>query len=141
MLDVPDHTGGAIFRSTRALPSQYRIEYKLTTIDFGGRRNGSLEYDGRVNGYSTEGCKTQHPWGEGSNSPGWTGDASVPYLRVAGCTRRPVRLQRVPLPVDRGLRQSGAAQQPLLALPPEGADGRLLPAPGPGWQRYRGPRL
>ena len=79
VLDVPDHTGGAIFRPTNKLPSQYRIEYKLKTIDFGGKRNGSIEYDGRVNGYSTEGCKTQHPWGEGSNSRGWTGDASVPY--------------------------------------------------------------
>jgi len=48
-------------------------------IDFGGKRNGSIEYDGRVNGYSAEGCKTQHPWGEGSKSQGWTGNASVPY--------------------------------------------------------------
>ena len=79
VLHVPDHTGGAIFRPTNKLPLQYRIEYKLKTIDFGGKRNGSIEYDGRVNGYSSEGCKTQHPWGEGSNSPGWTGDASVPY--------------------------------------------------------------
>ena len=79
VLDVPDHTGGAIFRSTYKLPPQYRIEYTLKTLDFGGKRHGSIEYDGRVNGYSTEGCKTQHPWGEGSNSPGWTGDASVPY--------------------------------------------------------------
>ena len=78
VLDVPDYTGGAIFRPTNKLPSQYRVEYKLKTIDFGGKRHGSIEYDGRVNGYSTEGCKTQHPWGEGSNSPGWTGDASVP---------------------------------------------------------------
>ena len=79
VLDVPDYTGGAIFRPTNKLPSQYRIEYKLTTIDFGGKRNGTIEYDGRVNGYSTEGCKTQHPWGEGSNTRGWTGDASVPF--------------------------------------------------------------
>ena len=79
VLDVPDHTGGAIFRPTHALPSRYRIEYTLKTIDFGGKRNGAIEYDGRVNGYSTEGCKTQHPWGEGSDSPGWIGDASVPY--------------------------------------------------------------
>ena len=78
VLDVPDHTGGAIFRPTNALPSRYRIEYKLKTIDFGGKRNGSIEYEGRVNGYSAEGCKTQHPWGEGSNSSGWAGDASVP---------------------------------------------------------------
>ena len=79
VLDIPDHTGGAIFRPTNKLPSQYRIEYKLKTLDFGGKRYGSIEYGGRVNGYSTEGCKTQHPWGEGSNSRGWTGDASVPY--------------------------------------------------------------
>ncbi|WP_326557932.1 discoidin domain-containing protein [Micromonospora sp. NBC_01796] len=79
VLNVPDHTGGAIFRPTNKLPSQYRIEYKLKTIDFGGKRNGSIEYGGRVNGYSTSGCKTQHPWGEGSNSPGWSGDASAPY--------------------------------------------------------------
>ena len=79
VLDVPDHTGGAIFRSTYPLPEHYRIEYTLQTIDFGGKRNGSLVYDGRVNGYGAEGCKTQHPWGEGSNTPGWSGDASAPY--------------------------------------------------------------
>ncbi len=78
VLHVPDHTGGAIFRSTDPLPAEYRIEYTLKTIDFGGKRHGAIEYDGRINGYGTEGCKTQHPWGEGSNSPGWTGDASVP---------------------------------------------------------------
>jgi hypothetical protein len=79
VLDVPDHTGGAIFRPTNKLPPHYRIEYKLKTIDFGGKRNGSIEYDDRINGYHTEECKTFHPWGEGSNSPGWTGNASVPY--------------------------------------------------------------
>lgn len=78
-MNVPDHTGGVIFRNTRALPSEYRIEYKLKTIDFGGKRNGTIEYNGRVNGYSTDRCKTQHPWGEGSNSAGWSGNASVPY--------------------------------------------------------------
>ena len=79
VLDVPDHTGGAIFRPTEALPPRYRIEYKLTTLDFGGRRHGALEYEGRINGYDAEGCKTQHPWGGGSNSRGWSGDASAPY--------------------------------------------------------------
>lgn len=79
VLNVPDHTGGAIVRSTRALPVRYRIEYTLRTLDFGGKRNGSLEYDGRVNGYGVDGCRTQHPWGEGSNTPGWSGDASAPY--------------------------------------------------------------
>jgi hypothetical protein len=66
-------------RPTHPLPSHYRIEYKLKTLEFGGKRNGSIAYDGRVNGYGSEGCKTQHPWGEGSNSSGWTGDAAVPY--------------------------------------------------------------
>ena len=79
VLDVPDHTGGVILRPSRALPLRYRIEYKLTTIDFGGKRHGSLEYGGRINGYDAEGCKTQHPWGEGSSTRGWTGDASAPY--------------------------------------------------------------
>lgn len=78
-LKVPDHTGGAIFRPTESLPDQYRIEYKLKTLDFGGKRNGTIDYDNRTNGYSKDGCKTQHPWGEGSNSPGWEGDASAPY--------------------------------------------------------------
>lgn len=78
-IDVPDHTGGAIFRPTNQLPQEYRIEYKLKTLDFGGKRNGSITYDGRENGYSTEGCKTQHPWAEGPNTPGWEGDATAPY--------------------------------------------------------------
>jgi len=79
VLDVPGHTGGAILRSTLQLPQRYRIEYQLTTIDFGGKRQGTIEYDGRINGYAIEGCKTQHPWGEGSRRPGWSGDATVPY--------------------------------------------------------------
>ncbi|MFD1501585.1 discoidin domain-containing protein, partial [Streptosporangium lutulentum] len=79
VLNVPDHTGGAIFRPTNKLPDRYRVEYKLKTIDFGGKRNGSIEYNGKVNGYGTQGCKTQHPWGEGSRSPGWSGNAAAPY--------------------------------------------------------------
>jgi hypothetical protein len=78
-MKVPDHTGGAILRPTKALPATYRIEYKLLMLDFGGKRNGSIEYDGRVNGYGNDGCKTQHPWGEGSGSRGWSGDASSEY--------------------------------------------------------------
>lgn len=78
-MTVPDHTGGVILRPSQKLPDYYRVEYKLKTIDFGGKRNGTINYDGRINGYNTDGCKTQHPWGEGSDSPGWTGDASVPY--------------------------------------------------------------
>ncbi|NAS26909.1 mucin-5B [Herbidospora sp. NEAU-GS84] len=79
VMNVPDHTGGVILRPSQKLPDYYRIEYKLKTLDFGGKRNGSIEYNGRTNGYSNTGCKTQHPWGEGQNSPGWSGNASAPY--------------------------------------------------------------
>nr|WP_218008158.1 discoidin domain-containing protein [Herbidospora sakaeratensis] len=79
VMNVPDHTGGVILRPTQKLPDYYRIEYKLKTLDFGGKRGGSIEYNGRTNGYSNTGCKTQHPWGEGENSPGWSGNASAPY--------------------------------------------------------------
>ncbi len=79
VMNVPDHTGGVILRPTQKLPDYYRIEYKLKTLDFGGKRNGSIEYNGRTNGYSNTGRKTQHPWGEGENSPGWSGNPSAPY--------------------------------------------------------------
>jgi hypothetical protein len=78
-MNVPDHTGGVILRPTQKLPDYYRVEYKLKTLDFGGKRNGTIDYNGRTNGYSNSGCKTQHPWGEGSDSPGWSGEASAPY--------------------------------------------------------------
>jgi hypothetical protein len=58
-----DHTSGVILRNTRPLPDEYRIEYKLMTYDFGGKKEGNIEYDGKVNGYKAEGpvypCKTQ----------------------------------------------------------------------------------
>ena len=79
VLHVPDHTGGAVFRPTNELPPYYRVEYKLATLDFGGKRHGTLEYDGRINGYDAERCRTQHPWGEGSSTGGWSGDAAAPY--------------------------------------------------------------
>jgi hypothetical protein len=81
VLNVPESTGGALFRPTNKLPDQYRIEYTLKTLDFGGKRNGTINYGGRINGYNATGCKTQHPWGEGSHTAGWTGDASVPYCQ------------------------------------------------------------
>jgi hypothetical protein len=79
VINVPESMGGAIFRPTNRLPDRYRIEYKLKTLDFGGKRNGSINYNGRVNGYQATGCKTQHPWGEGQNTPGWSGNAAAPY--------------------------------------------------------------
>jgi len=78
-----DHTGGVILRNTKPLPDEYRIEYKLMALDFGGKRNGRIDYDGKINGYAPEGpvhpCKTQHPWGEGSASDGWSGFANASY--------------------------------------------------------------
>lgn len=68
-IDVPSHTGGALIRNTKPLPRYYRIEYDLKAIDFGGKRNGTLSYDGRFNGYSTKGCKTLHPWEAFRNLP------------------------------------------------------------------------
>lgn len=60
-LDVPG-PGGVIIRNTKPLPSRYRVEYTLRTIDFGGKRHGSWNYDGKINGYDPGGCKTSWPW-------------------------------------------------------------------------------
>ncbi len=89
VLDVPDHTGGVIIRSTEALPPFYRVEYALRTLDFGGQRAGRLDYDGRINGYARDGCKTQHPWGEGSRTPGWSGSAAAPHCEWQGVREGP----------------------------------------------------
>lgn len=61
-LDEPDYGGGGLIRSTEPLPPEYRIEYKLKTVDFGGMRDGSFEYDGKTNGIKDEGDKTNFPW-------------------------------------------------------------------------------
>jgi hypothetical protein len=61
-IDEPSHDTGLVIRSTRPLPRRYRVEYTLRTISFGGQRNGQWNYDGKANGYGTEGCKTSWPW-------------------------------------------------------------------------------
>lgn len=61
-IDEPRTDGGLLIRSTDPLPAEYRIEYELKTINFGGTRNGEWEYDGLTNGYKPEGCQTNHPW-------------------------------------------------------------------------------
>ncbi|MGQ9444329.1 hypothetical protein ACEF11_02310 [[Pasteurella] aerogenes] len=62
-LVVPRWDGGAIIRPTKPLPAEYRVEVKLRTINFGGKRNGAIEYDGKYNGYSpSQECKTSYPW-------------------------------------------------------------------------------
>ncbi|MCK7675252.1 hypothetical protein [Corynebacterium pygosceleis] len=58
--------GGLIFTATDPLPSQYRVEYELKTLDFGGKRpggeNDGWDYDGKTNGYTPGDCKTNFPW-------------------------------------------------------------------------------
>ena len=135
VLDVPDYTGGAIFRSTEALPQQYRIEYNLKTIDFGGKRRGSIYSDGRINGYSPGGCKTLHPWASGSRTSGWTGDASLPPCEWQSVREGPRAYNGFHFLAIVDVRRSGASEQSLLALPPEGSDGCVFPASRPCWQR------
>lgn len=53
---------GLIIRSTEALPSQYRVEYTLKGIDFGGKRDGSFDYDDKHNGYTIDERKSNFPW-------------------------------------------------------------------------------
>jgi hypothetical protein len=83
-IDVPKHTGGALIRNTEPLPQYYRIEYDLKTVDFGGERDGSVIYDGKYNGYGTEGCKTFFPWPD-------RGPAQQPITPDDPCTIDSVR--------------------------------------------------
>jgi len=66
--DVPNNRAGAVLRSTEPLPTEYRIEVTLRTIDFGGKRDGTWHYDGKINGYDPDDCKTNFPW---SGSTSW----------------------------------------------------------------------
>jgi hypothetical protein len=72
-INSPDSYDGALITTTQALPPQYRLEYHLKTLNFGGERNGSILYDGKENGYTpTPGeCKTQFPYAEGIGTRGW----------------------------------------------------------------------
>ncbi len=73
LLNEPDHRGGVVVRSTNPLPREYRVEVTIRTFEFGGMRGGSWDYpDGRINGYRSSGCKTNHPWAPG-------GDFSLGY--------------------------------------------------------------
>ncbi len=59
----PSWDSGILIRPTKPLPSRYRVEMTLRKIDFGGKREGSFEYDGKFNGYSEpDNCKTYFPW-------------------------------------------------------------------------------
>ncbi|WP_312980252.1 hypothetical protein [Corynebacterium sp.] len=61
-INVPAQDTGLILTATDTLPEQYRIEYDLTGFDFGGKRDGEWEYDGKFNGYEPGECKTNFPW-------------------------------------------------------------------------------
>jgi len=54
------HYDGAILRSTHPLPARYRVEVTVSNIDFGGRRDGSWERSGKLNGYT--GNESAGPW-------------------------------------------------------------------------------
>ena len=47
-----DPTGGIILRNSKPPPNEYRIEYKLIKLDFGGKHNGKINTDGEMNGYT-----------------------------------------------------------------------------------------
>ena len=79
-IDSPDSYDGAFITTSQKLPPEYRLEYHLKTLDFGGQRNGSIFYDGKENGYTpTPGeCKTQFPYAEGIGTAGWNSDPTDP---------------------------------------------------------------
>jgi hypothetical protein len=60
--------GGIVIRDTKPLPPEYKIEYTLNTINFGGERNGSLTSDGKYNGYNLSQCNTSYPWNATDNN-------------------------------------------------------------------------
>lgn len=79
--DVPSNTDGVVLRPTDPLPERYRIEYELVTLDFGGLRDGVWDYDGLVNGYGPDGCKTQHPWTATVDEPSSAEPCDFPDVR------------------------------------------------------------
>ncbi len=56
-----NHTDAAIIRSTKPLPVKYRIEVTVSDINFGGQKDGSWNFDGKQNGYSS-GNENAGPW-------------------------------------------------------------------------------
>ncbi len=78
-ISSPDSYDGAMVTTTQALPPEYRLEYHLKTLDFGGERNGSVIYDGKENGYTTVPgeCKTQFPYAEGIGTRGWNSEITT----------------------------------------------------------------
>lgn len=66
VISVPAWDSAVLLTGTQTLPSEYRIEYELKTVDFGGKRNidgkETWNYDGKYNGYTPGECKTNFPW-------------------------------------------------------------------------------
>lgn len=63
VIDVPAWNTGLVLTSSKPLPKEYRVEYDLKAVDFGGKRNGKWKYDGKYNGHKpTDTCKTNFPW-------------------------------------------------------------------------------
>jgi hypothetical protein len=82
LLNEESYNSGVVIRSTKALPSQYRIEYELRTLDFGGKRNGSSYYDNKYNGYDLEGCKSNFPWKNGGSYAGESSECNRNFGKV-----------------------------------------------------------
>jgi hypothetical protein len=66
----PSWDAGVVIRPTRPLPATYRVEVTLRDVDFGGRREGRLRYDGKYNGYRLRDCVTAYPWTFRGAEPG-----------------------------------------------------------------------
>ncbi|KGX86079.1 hypothetical protein [Pontibacillus litoralis] len=68
-LNEPEYKGGILVRNTEELPQEYRIEYDLHNVNFGGRNaEGAIEYDGMYNGYTeTEEELDGFPWTSGED--------------------------------------------------------------------------
>ena len=61
-ISEPKWDAGVLIRPTRPLPRYYRVEMTLRGLQFGGKRGGTFDYNGRHNGYTREPCKTRYPW-------------------------------------------------------------------------------
>lgn len=83
-LDESNFDGGGLIRSSEPLPPEYRIEYKLKTIEFGGMRNGSFDYGGKTNGYEKGEGKTNFPWKASGDFSGPSDPSNSNFSNVTG---------------------------------------------------------
>lgn len=62
-INVPQWNGGLVLTGTDTLPGEYRLEYELKGLDFGGKKDGKWDYDDKTNGIGLDPeCKTNFPW-------------------------------------------------------------------------------